>query len=324
MKEENKKLVGYGSYLSIISVLFIILFSINAGTAAKEKAAINISAAATEANNSLVESNSSILEMKEAGFNVMRVVDLITEAEQLFQAQFALEEKGGRAYYDEVLRLTKEIADIKDKAFQANDELKILEDVLKRKSREINLSDISLIYEKAKQEFNDERYEKVIELVDEAYAKIGETEAAITRMRLMYLAATKTIAEFFKKNWKIITAVITILLIAYWIARRQIKILLLNSQIRKLELEKSIINDLIGKAQKDYFDSRKLSEVNYHIKIKKFAELIRDIDRQTPLIKEEIVRARGGIRAIESKDMGKRVEKITKDIKKKIRREKRK
>ena len=47
--------------------------------------------------------------------------------------------------------------------------------------------------------------------------------------------------------------------------------------------------------QRDYFQYGKIPEGEYNIKTKRFAELVRDIDRQVPLLKEEIIKLRGGI-----------------------------
>ena len=44
------------------------------------------------------------------------------------------------------------------------------------------------------------------------------------------------------------------------------------------------------KIQKDYFQEGKIPEGEYNIKTKKYAELIRDIDRQIPLLQEELAK----------------------------------
>jgi len=40
--------------------------------------------------------------------------------------------------------------------------------------------------------------------------------------------------------------------------------------------------------QEGYFKTKKLSESEYNIKLKKFKELIRDIDRQIMVLKEDM------------------------------------
>jgi hypothetical protein len=42
--------------------------------------------------------------------------------------------------------------------------------------------------------------------------------------------------------------------------------------------------------QKNYFQFGTLPEGEYNIKIKKYAELVRDIDRQIPLLQEEMAK----------------------------------
>ncbi|MCD6476788.1 MAG: hypothetical protein J7K26_01310, partial [Candidatus Aenigmarchaeota archaeon] len=69
-----------------------------------------------------------------------------------------------------------------------------------------------------------------------------------------------------------------------------IKIYLIKRKIEILESEKNTLKKLIANTQRDYFEKGILSDVDYHIKIHKFGELIRDIDRQIPLLKEEIAK----------------------------------
>ena len=55
-----------------------------------------------------------------------------------------------------------------------------------------------------------------------------------------------------------------------------------------LHTRKKVINNLLKNTQKDYFKTRKMSEADYKIRIKKFKELIRDIDRQIMVLKEDL------------------------------------
>ena len=59
-----------------------------------------------------------------------------------------------------------------------------------------------------------------------------------------------------------------------------------------LMTQKKALNTLIQNMQKSYFKTKKLSETEYTIKLKKFKELIRDIDRQVMVLKEEIFKTK--------------------------------
>ena len=56
--------------------------------------------------------------------------------------------------------------------------------------------------------------------------------------------------------------------------------------------QKKALNTLIQNMQKSYFKTKKLSETEYTIKLKKFKELIRDIDRQIIVLKEEMFKVK--------------------------------
>ena len=59
-----------------------------------------------------------------------------------------------------------------------------------------------------------------------------------------------------------------------------------------LMTQKKALNTLIQNMQKSYFKTKKLSETEYTIKLKKFKELIRDIDRQIIVLKEEMFKVK--------------------------------
>jgi len=59
-----------------------------------------------------------------------------------------------------------------------------------------------------------------------------------------------------------------------------------------LMTQKKALNTLIQNIQKSYFKTKKLSKTEYTIKLKKFKELIRDIDRQIMVLKEEMFKTK--------------------------------
>lgn len=241
----------------------------------------------------LNQSRRDMQEMLEAGFSIARVNDTLSQAEQLFQAQYALQKAGGAPDYSLILERTKELTNIRKHAEEVSDELKALESRLKDVKSD---SEAYNIFNNAKKEFADERYEKVSALVEEAYSKITEEQAFQTRFIAIYEASTKTIVNFFKKNLKIILSIVASILIIYLVAHKKVKIFFINKKIDSLNFEKAILQKLIKKSQYEYFHLFKIPEELYHIRISKFGELIRDIDRQVPLLVEEREKIKGIIK----------------------------
>ena len=59
-------------------------------------------------------------------------------------------------------------------------------------------------------------------------------------------------------------------------------------KLNNLFIQKRAINKLLKNMQEGYFKTKKLSKSEYNIKLKKFKELIRDIDRQIMVLKEDM------------------------------------
>jgi hypothetical protein len=145
-------------------------------------------------------------------------------------------------------------------------------------------------FRKINSSFYEERFEDTISLVNQGYDRLSEIESSQTTLKLYYDATTKSIKKFLVDNWKRIAAIFgifLILLIAFW---KTLKLVRVKRKISKLNLQKETLNRLIKKLQEGYFGSKKISETEFSVKMERFKEMIRDIDRQIPLLKEEIAR----------------------------------
>ncbi len=245
---------------------------------------------ATEANNSLSEAKLAIQQMKEANFSVQRVTDLFLEAEQIFKSQVALKNAGGKPDFSLILDRTKKILELKEKSFRISDELKALR--LRIDESDVNTSEVEEIYLEAVKEFNDERYDRSEELIEKAYRKLSELESRAARIAAFYEAVSKTFENFIKENWKKIVFISAIILLLLVIFHNRIKVYRLKRKLERLKLRRKVLNELIAKNQMDYFQFRKIGEDTFHIREKKFGELVRDIDRQIPLIREQLAKVR--------------------------------
>jgi len=263
-------------------------------------------------NHTLIALNQSRIDLQElieAGFNIARINDTLSEAEQLFTAQSALEASGGTPDYSLILERTEEITELRNQAEEMNDELNALEARLKEIPVE---NEAFSLLKNAKKEFDDQRYEMVSDLIEEAYIKISEQEALQTRFRAIYVASTKTILDFFKKNWKGIAFTIIFIAVLYLAFRKRVAIFLIGRKINNLNFEKEILGKLTKKAQYEYFHLFKIPEELYHIRIEKFGELIRDIDRQIPLLLEEKEKVKGIVKEEETE--AKKAKKLNKKL----------
>ena len=280
IKKPRNKMTKVKIFILILSMFFLLIISLDPIKAQGYN----------ETVKALNQSRIDLQETIDTGYSVLRINDTLSQAQQLFEAQYALEKAGGTPDYSLILERTKEITELREQTEEMSDELKALETRLKETGYE---SEAFAIFNKAKEEFADERYDKVAELVEEAYVKISEEQALQTRFRAIYEASTKTVVDFFKDRWKEITFTIVIISIVYSFSHKRIAIYLINRKIKDLNFEKEVLKNLIKQTQYEYFHLFKIPEELYHIRIEKFGELIRDIERQIPLLIEERERIKG-------------------------------
>jgi len=278
----NKKNIEHFFVIILIGIMFCLLF-IQSSSAITTK----LSNESVQAKESLSQAEKDITEMAEKDIPISRVNETYQEALQLYSAQLALEEKGGRADYKLVISYTSDINSVKKTAIQARDELIIFKDTYEEAEKHANLSEMQEEYNSILLSFKDERFEDTLELIKKGYDRISEIQSSQTALNSLYLATSRSIKNFFIKNWIKITifcSVILFLILIFW---NNFKKLMFRIKLNNLFIQKRAINKLLKNMQEGYFKTKKLSESEYNIKLKKFKELIRDIDRQIMVLKED-------------------------------------
>lgn len=244
---------------------------------------------ATGAENAIAQAEQGRAEMIESGFNVQRIDDSISEAKQVYNAQLALEKTGGKADYSRVIDIAKSVRDIKKKASETYDEIKVLETKI-AELKGLDAEEAMAAFEIAKKEIKDERYDEAKKAIDETYKKIIEAQALSSRLSALYEASTKTIAFFIIANWPALLTIAIASLIFLAVFHNRFSRYRIIGKIKSLELEKQVIKDLMRDTQREYFERKTMSESTFHIRLKKLSELIRDIDRRIPIFKEELAK----------------------------------
>lgn len=239
-----------------------------------------------EAKDRLDASKLLISEMEKNNFSVQRPMDIYTEASEIYKAQVALEQANGTPDYTLIYKRADEISNISSQAFNLSDELNALN--IRLNESDVNTTESRALYDSAIQEFRDERYDVAEKRVSEAYDKLFELESSQSRIAAFYASVSDTFGSFLERNQVYIISGLAVFIVFLIIARKKIQTWILKKRLHHLEVKKKILFELIAKAQKEYFDKKALGEDTYKIKISKFEELVRDLDRQIPLVKEEL------------------------------------
>jgi len=267
----------------------------------------------TEISDDIKDLQEVMEQMDDEGFSIKRYNDTLLLTRQMYLAQENVEDADFSLVEDKIdeLRYLRKIA------YANLDELGALELAL-NSSTASDLTDAYALYDEAYQEFEDERYEQSLDLIDETYEKISELEAVETKIKAFYEATSRNIVDFLKSKWKEILAILVTLTLIILLTHNKVFIRLIERNILYLNKRRETIQSLIAKTQKDYFEKGKISESEYHTRINKYSELLRDINRQVPLLKEELaVRQKKNIFGMDSSS-GKKQIRIKKDSNKVI------
>lgn len=282
----DKKLISFSCAFALFSLL------LSASAFSLENASFNFSEESKTANSAILSAQEIIDSMIKDGFNTTRLNDTLLGAEQQYAAQTALEEKTGMASYSGILKLANEIQNIKKLAYNTKDELTALRKVIEDRKGAIDITEPLNMYDAAVDDFKSERYSDAKIKIEATYKKITDLESAITQSRII-LDASKSIGYKVIAAWKELLISVAIIIVAVLFGYDRAMIYLAKVKIYRFEAEKRTLENLIQETQDSYFNKGKLSETAYHIKIRKYGELIRDINRQLPLLREEIEARRG-------------------------------
>lgn len=173
-------------------------------------------------------------------------------------------------------------------AFNAHDELLALRERINRAQKDVkDLTSVESIYLQAQSELNDQRFERVMDLIQKADDEIVNLTSLGTRAEVIYDAAASNIYSIINKYWLEIGLVIFIPLILFLVFRIQIRHMRLRAKIDSLTMEKNVLLEEIKKAQSEYFVKGAIADGVYTTKVNVFSGMIRDLTKEIALLKEQ-------------------------------------
>lgn len=246
-----------------------------------------LSVKAQEVLENLQELELVISEMKESGLPVRRYNDTLIQARYTYEAKLAEEQEGVEGDYSLVEERIEELIDLRRNAFKTSDEIRALKLAIEETTG-IDLGPIWELYDQAEKDFVAERYEKSLEEIDHTYQKISELKAVQTKLKVFYDATSRTISGFFVRNWKILLIIVSAISITTLFTYKRIIRKIIIKKIDNLERRKKSVKKLTAETQKGYFDHAKINEETYHVRMKKYGDLMRDLNRQTTILRESL------------------------------------
>ncbi|MEK6872039.1 MAG: hypothetical protein AABX16_04005, partial [Nanoarchaeota archaeon] len=244
-----------------------------------------------QATDCLNTSRAIFEELSMAHFSTQRVNDTLKEMEQLYLAQTILKSRKSKTDFSIILPYCREIAQLQENAFKARDEFTALQRFYNESFEEgVSTGSVTTMIEQIRYEIVSERYERVGDLIDRAYEEIITVKSSNTALNLFYKTTTRTIGDFIFEHKYFLIALVVAGIILFYLYKKPFARWYIQKKITNLDIRKKTIKKLIAHTQQEYFTDGTLSESIYTIRVRKFGELIRDIDRQLPLLQEDLER----------------------------------
>ena len=265
--------------------------------------------------DAILQAEEDMQEMQEAGFGIVWVNDTLIEARRHFEgenytallqdirritdqerrrkAQALLIEAQKRVGvpidYEKVLEKTQAISQRKEKAYEIRDGIRASELRIKEfEEGALNLTPALEILNKAEIEFQEERYNDAIELLDGIEPKIEEIRTENTLLNTIYRAGKETTLYFIKEHYIAIVITLSLAIIIFLLSYNRIMVRILNEKVRDMKLEEEILTDLLKKTQSERYSKRIITKQTYEIKKAKYREKIAEIKEQLPVVQARL------------------------------------
>lgn len=219
-----------------------------------------------------------IQEMEELGIGTAFVNDVLRDAENAL-----LNED-----YQRVLEKTEAISERKKRALEILDSMRALQLKIDEVSKIGDTSKAEEELSKANAYFKNENYGEAEDAIFEGERDLRRIEGEYSIVEARYDAARDNTVMYIKEKWRVL--VLAVLLISVVGALSYIKIsrMLDVKRLNDTKLERKVLDDLIVRVQKDYFNESKISRRVYDIKVRIYQEKILELDEKIPVLESQL------------------------------------
>src|SRR3989338_6302961 len=221
-------------------------------------------------------------EMREEGLPTLYAEDLLIEMQD--------EANDYNINYNKLLENAQHIA-------QAREDALYVRDVLIMKSEEISdYEEISgfdasaawTLYNLAKEEFENERYQNAKDILGEITPALDKITVDQTRLQTRIFAQTNRLWEWVKDNAVAITVTLLVMALIVALSYKRMQFILLRRRINHLMIEEEVLSGLMKKAQKEYYQDKKITKSMYAMKMEMYTLRIEEIKAMLPVLQKEL------------------------------------
>ncbi|MDA3836011.1 MAG: hypothetical protein PF542_00150 [Nanoarchaeota archaeon] len=229
------------------------------------------------------------------GFNVLRVNDLLEKADLIYLGQVEKQKNSlTELDFSLVEEYCVEVKEVYEAAIRASDDLYVLKTFYDLSYEEGMENQNSLfIVGEIEKEINNERYEKVSDLVESGYVEVSSMVKDYSTLNRFHKNTAFGFVSFFENNWKLLLIIVWGAFILFLIFKKTIKKVSLRRKISTLNLRKYSLEEYFKSVQKKYFDGGEISQRDYLIRSDNYSKMILDIDRKIAILNEDLARLSG-------------------------------
>lgn len=194
---------------------------------------------------------------------------------------------GSEVAYQKIRVFGEQISERKKQAFEALDMIRAVElKIVEYEKLGVNITGAVDLLNQSRQAIQEERYDEALELVKQADTEL-ETKRGEFTLGNVIARASK---GFIGRNKDTLAATLIVLLILAVVGYHPARLLLLRKQSHKLNAQHKALDTLIRQAQKDRFDTGKLSETVYNIRLGVYRKKLDSVKEELPLVEEKLKR----------------------------------
>lgn len=224
----------------------------------------------------------SMKEMQESGFSTVYINDTIMAAKEALQkTDTAIKMKYKGFSYEDAIAYTNKVQNTREKAYLLADMIRALEIKAEEyKAEGIDIAEAESLIQNAKTAFENERYEEAETAAENANLSMEQAKSQMTIGK----AIARSARGFFGEYWRQIITLTILILILGTVSWLIIKKKLRKRKLRILNIEKQTLVEMIKEAQRDRFESGKISDFTYRIRMDVYKKKLADVKRLIPVL----------------------------------------
>lgn len=235
----------------------------------------------SDAQLAIAQAEEAIKSMEDAGFGTVFSGDVLGEAKKAL----------GEGDYDKAMEKSSIVVSRMRRALEIRDSLRALEQRIQDvEAKHLNASRATEIMSTAVVTFDKENYDEAETFVSQADRELDDVEAEYSFLQARYSAARDNLRGYLKEHARDVVVSLIILVLASALLYNIISMTMRRRKIQNLELEKDVLQDLIKKAQAQYYEKRSMSKSLYEIKTRKYRERTREIEEDLLVLRPKHAR----------------------------------